>query len=136
MRSLRRFTALVLTLLLGQVMLAGSGYACGRRHASEGIARTIHAGARAHGTHRGSVADTPTIASSRDGCAGDATDRPCDLPGNGATCTRMTTCGVAAMRADSAAHSELPSLTSGVSDALPSIGLTRTIAPELPPPRA
>jgi hypothetical protein len=125
MRLLTRSAALGLMLLLGHFMLVGSGYACLRRsHADMGAAPT-------------GIAPSLSVTAIPDEHA-DCNDasRPHHCMLSGFNCTALGACGIAAMTGVPASGATSVDLTSELVAGPRSTLLTRSIAPELPPPRA
>lgn len=125
MRLPTRGAALALMLLLGQFMLVGSGYAClGRVHADVGMSAQSEALSM-------SVRAVPD---EHAGC-GDAA-RGAHRMLRGFTCTALGACGVAPMTSVGASGATIVGLTCELVAGPPGTAATRSVAPELPPPRA
>ena len=137
MRRFRRATAFVLSLLLVQLALVGSGYACAAhvrhgadRHTASAMASAAGYGARAMPAMGG-------LAVGEDHSCGDSeSGMPCALPGSGASCTGPGACATTLLGGTAIAASDLPPGHAALS-ADPALSPpTRTLVPELPPPRA
>lgn len=128
MRTIRRVTAFVLSLLVFQLTLATSGYACVGQDAAS------HGGmAMGDETARGfDLAPQPP-----DHAACDAVPPggPCGGTDTEGDCDAMGMCAPFVLAAERVASSSL-SLRSELVTTQPRAPLTRATAPELPPPRA
>lgn len=138
MHLFRRVTALVLSLLVLQLTLAGSGYGCGGHDVST---RGPHDTMLMDGT--GDMLMTPAaLATPAFGtpagipvCDALAPNAPCSVPGTGGECQAMGPCAplvLAGSRTAAWAFVEWK----GPVVALTLGPLTRSTAPEPPPPRA
>jgi hypothetical protein len=133
----RRFLAVLVTLTLAlQLALAGSGTACvassgdGERMAMTESEPRMSGMDMSSGTHE--AGDAKSQSPAQDHETGDA---PCDRSPASTTCQPFASCAAGVMVADASAvlGSEDASTTPRVIHALAL--LSRTIAPELPPPR-
>jgi hypothetical protein len=139
MRRLRRATALLMSLLLAQLTLAGTGTQCAVHGSavgrSEGPAGAAHAAMT-----MGNVAAGDEAAASAGDCSDceTAADHvPCDLPwAPGAACAQMTSCTALMVVVGVGSAIECSQGSSQVIAAAASVPPGPTSAPEPPPPRA
>jgi hypothetical protein len=125
MRHFARGTAFALMLLLGQFTLVGSGYAC------LGEARARAEGSSERAAPGMSVREAPD---DHTGCNDAPRTANCML--SGFTCTALGACGIASMTGVAWSSAGIAGLTSELVADPAAIALTRSIAPESPPPRA
>lgn len=128
MNVLRRATGCLASLLVLQVALAG-GRVQARMHASQSSHEMT-----AHGTFAG-----PTMASASEqpdsACHARSSDDHCTLAGFGSACVAMTSCISSALAPPVQESDFVSTLLDGVPTGPAMAPATRTVAPELPPPR-
>ena len=117
MGLLRRVTALVMSALILQLALAGSGYACG-----------------AHDTETAATHEGMPTQQSGDACDVRSAPNACDVSGPGAVCQPTSPCALALLVTQSGSSVVLAQ--PGPQAMLVLAPSTRSIAPEPPPPRA
>lgn len=143
----RRVTVLVMGLLLLQFTLAGSGFACVAQTSGENSDSAEHRGMTMSGAPRSEsgVTRTETVfrvsseisSQGADHSCGAVPDRStCPTQGTNSECRAMTSCAAAVLGTDVAGAPVVASHTAGAIAAPILTAPTRTIVPELPPPRA
>ena len=127
MRTIRRVTAFVISLLVFQLMLATSGYAC--------IAQDVasHDG-MAMGDETSQVSDLAPQPPDDAACDAVPPGGPCGSTDTEGDCEAMGMCAPFALNAERCAASS-PPLGSELVTTHPRALVTRATAPELPPPR-
>lgn len=128
MRTIRRVTAFVIGLLVFQLTLATSGYAC--------IAKDVasHDG-MAMGDETAQVSEVAPLPPDNAACDGVPPGGPCGSTDTEGDCEAMGICAPFALTAERSASSS-PPLSSELVTTQPRALLTRATAPDLPPPRA
>jgi len=143
----RRLTALVTSLLLLQLTQAGSAFACVEHTHGEDGASAEHGGMTMSGSprsesgvsHEGTVSGLSWEMSSQgadDSCGAVHGQSSCPAQGTDSECRAMTSCAPAVLGADVAGAPVVASHTARAIAAPILTVPTRTIVPELPPPRA
>ena len=128
MRTIRRVAAFVIGLLVFQLTLATSGYAC--------IAQDVAShGGMAMGDEPLHVTDVAPQPPDDAACDAVPPGGPCGSTDTEGDCEAMGMCAPFVLTAERVASSS-PSLSSELVTTQPRALLTRATAPELPPPRA
>lgn len=138
MRRFRRVTALFLGLFLAQLTLAGSAYACvahaqhgAERHAAMAMPAVLGQGAAAPLPAAGGVA-----IGDYHSCGAPGSSMPCALPGSGASCGGAGACATALLDCAAVTASDALSTPAALRVDRALTPPSRTLAPELPPPRS
>ena len=127
MRTIRRVTAFVIGLLVFQLTLATSGYAC--------VAQDVAShGGMAMGDETAQVSDLAPQSPDDAACDAVPPGGPCGSTDTEGDCDAMGMCAQFVLTADRVASSS-PLLRSELVTTQPRALLTRATAPELPPPR-
>lgn len=132
MRTIRRVTAFVISLLVLQLTLATSGYACVAQDAASQGAGS-HAG-MAMGDETVQVSDLVPQPPGDAACDAVPPGSPCGSTDTEGDCEAMGMCAPFALNPERFASSSAP-LCSELVTTQPRAPLTRATAPELPPPR-
>jgi hypothetical protein len=125
-KRIRVFAAIAFAGLFLQLILAGSGFACVIPTASHGGDGAMASGATMVGMEM--PASDQSIPASPD-------ETPCHLPWAPAGCQPMAPCSPAVMTSPAVTFDSPPSVVEGVSRHTVIAPPTRTVPPELPPPR-
>lgn len=127
MRTIRRVTAFLIGLLVFQLTLATSGYAC--------VAQDVTShGGMAMGDETAQASDLAPQTPDDAACDAVPAGGPCGGTDTEGDCEAMGMCAPLALNAERSASSS-PPLSSELVTTQPRAPLTRATAPELPPPR-